>query len=570
LAVLASLSDMRSVSAVVAAIALAVVPALPAAAAEGTAGEKITSYDVRLAVQRDGSMQVQETIAYDFGTHQRHGIDRDIDTEQRYDGSHNRRYPVSDVTVSSADAPAQVQVSGGGSETSLRIGDPDRTVTGSHTYRISYTVAAATTRLPDHDELYWNAVGPGWSVPVEDITVQVSGEQVTKATCFAGPPGGTAGCRSAQASGPSATYRGDSLAPGDVLTVVAAFPPGTVATAAPVLTDRLTVRRFAVGNGAYAVPLVLLFAGGPLFLLLRGRRRKRAQEEPALAYRSQYQPQPPAGMRPLLANMLLSGTFRTVDPVAVLLDLSARGYLSITPLSKRDWRLVAARPPDGSLRPEEQEVLRAAFAKSPDTTLSAAGRAVARIRGRLRGIARTAVVEQGWYRRPPGERSGLVAVGILMIVVALPLTFLLGFLVHAALAGPALAVGGALMIAYALTRPAPRTEAGEIARSQLMAFKQTLAGIDPGRFPPEQREAALGGLLPYAVVLGLAPQLASAFLAAGVVAGGYAYTSNPMWWSTFATDATSATASSSSGGSSSGFSGGSSGGGGGGGGGGSW
>lgn len=554
------------------AIALAVLPALPAAAAEdqGTAGEKITSYDVQLAVQRDGSMKVQETIAYDFGTNARHGIDRDIDTEQKFDGSHNRRYPVSDVTVSSTDAPDQVHVSGGGKQTSLRIGDPNRTVTGPHTYRIGYTVAAATTRLDDHDELYWNAVGPDWPVPVEEITVQVTGEQVTKATCFAGPPGGTAGCRSAQASGPAATYRGNELAAGNVLTVVAAFPSGTVATAAPVLTERSTFRRFLFGNPGIAAPLVLLFAGGPLFLLLRGRRRKQAQEEPGLAYRTQYQPQPPAGMRPLLANMLLTGTFRTVDPVAVLLDLSARGYLSITSLSKRDWRLVAARPPDGSLRPEEQEVLRAAFAKGPDTTLKAAGRAVAKLHGRLRGIARTAVVEQGWYRKSPGERYGLVALGVVLVFFAFPLTFLLGFLAHAAIAGPALVVGGILLIAYALTRPAPRTEAGEIARSQLMAFKQTLANMDPGRIPPEQREAALGGFLPYAVVLGLAPQLASAFLAAGVVAGGFAYTSNPMWWSTFATDATSATSSSSSSGGGSGFSGGSSGGGGGGGGGGSW
>jgi uncharacterized membrane protein YgcG len=564
---------MRIVSAAAAALALAVLPALPAAAADdpGTAGERITSYDVRLAVQRDGSMRVEETIAYDFGPNARHGIERDIDTQQPYDGSHNRRYPISGVTVSSIDAPDQVQVSGGGSETSLRIGDPDRTVTGTHTYRISYTVAAATTRLADHDELYWNAVGPDWQVPVDAITVQVTGEQVTRATCFAGRPGGTAGCSSAQASGPSATYRGAPLAAGDVLTVVAAFPPGTVATAAPVLSDRLTVRRFVAGNAAVAVPLVLLLAGGPLFLLLRGRRRKRAQEQPALAYRTQYQPQPPAGMRPLLANMLLSGSFRTVDPVAVLLDLSARGYLSITPLSKRDWRLVAARPPDGSLRPEELEVLRAAFAKGPDTTLAQAGRAVARTRSTLRRIARTAVVEQGWFSAPPGERGGLVALGVVMIFFALPVTFLLGFLAHAGIAGPALAAGGILTIAYALTRPAPRTEAGEIARSQLMAFKQTLASLDPGRFPAEQREAALGGLLPYAVVLGLAPQLASAFLAAGVVAGGYAYTSNPMWWSTFAGDATRATspAASSSGGGS-GFSGGSAGGGGGGGGGGSW
>jgi uncharacterized membrane protein YgcG len=562
---------MRTVPVLLAAVALAVLPALPAAASAGD-GERITAYDVQLTPERDGSLQVQETITYLFGGDPRHGIDRDIDTEQPYDGSHHRRYPVSGVQVTSADAPAQVQVSGGGSRTTLRIGDPDRTITGQHTYRISYRVAAATTRFADHDELYWNAVGPDWTVPVDTITVRVTGEQVTKATCFEGRPGGSAGCPSAQASGSTATYRGGPLAAGDVLTVVAAFPPGTVAGAQPILSDRTTVRRFLVGNPAAAVPLILVLLGGPLFLLVRGLRRKREQEAPALPYRSRHQPEPPPGLRPLLANTLLTGSFKTVDPVAVLLDLSARGYLSITPLSKRDWRLVAARGPDPSLRPEEVEVLRAAFAKSPDTTLAAAARALTRTRGRLRTIARTAVVEQGWYRSAPGGgRVGLIALGVAMIVLSLPLTFVLGFALHAGLAGPGLFAGGILMLAHAGTKPSPRTPEGEIARSQLLAFKQTLAGIDPSRLPAEQREAQLAGLLPYAVVLGLAPQLASAFLAAGVVAGGYAYTSNPMWWSTFAGDATRATspASSSSGGSS-GFSGGSAGGGGGGGGGGSW
>jgi hypothetical protein len=64
---------MRGVSAFVAAVALAIVPALPAAAAsDETGGERITSYDVQLAVQTDGSMRVRETIGYDFGGDVRH------------------------------------------------------------------------------------------------------------------------------------------------------------------------------------------------------------------------------------------------------------------------------------------------------------------------------------------------------------------------------------------------------------------------------------------------------------------------------------------------------------------
>ena len=566
---------MRGLSAFVAAALLAVVPALPAAAAsaEDTGGERMTSYDVQLAVQTDGSMRVRETIGYDFGGNQRHGIVREIDTEQRYDDTHDRLFPVSGVTATSPDAPANLQVSGDDARTTVRIGDPSRTVTGRHTYQITYAVAAATTRLADHDELYWNAFGPDWPVPAQTVTVRVTGAPVTKATCFMGRPGSTAGCPLAAASGSTASYRGGPMASGGVLTVVTAFPRGSVANAAPILTDRTTAGRFLAGNPAAAVPLALVFLAGPLLLLVRGRRRKREQEAPALAYRSRYQPTPPAGLRPVLANTLLSGWFKTVDPIAVLLDLSARGYLSVTPLSRRDWRLVAERGPDGSLRPEELAVLEAVFSAGPDTTLAKAARALTRTRGRLRTLARREVVGLGWYSSPPGAggRVGPIVLGVLMAVLALPLTFALGFGLHAGLAGPALFVGGILVIAYGASKPAPRTPEGEVARSQLMAFKRTLAGIDPTQLPPDQREAALAGLLPYAVALGLAPQLASAFSAAGVVAGGHAYVANPMWWSTFAGDATRATspASSSSGGGS-GFSGGSAGGGGGGGGGGSW
>ena len=159
----------------------------------------------------------------------------------------------------------------------------------------------------------------------------------------------------------------------------------------------------------------------------------------------------------MLANTLLSGSVKTADPIAVLVDLAARGYLSITPLSRQDWRLVALRGPDDGLRPEDRIVL------------------------------------------------------------------------------------GAVFGAYGATKPAPRTPEGEVARTRLLAFKRMLAGIDPTVLPPEKREATLAGLLPYAVALGLAPQLAAAFSAAGVVADGHVYSTYPLWWSTFAGDATRAT-----------------------------
>lgn len=560
-------------AAAAAALLASVLLAEPTSAAAADAGtEEITAYLVSLDLRTDGSMRVEETITYDFGGTPRHGIEREIRTRTRYDDQHDRSFPVGDVEVSSETAPDQVTESSSGDETVLRIGDPARTVTGTHTYRIGYTVTAATTRFADHDEIYWNAIGPGWTVPVSRADVQVSGPgNVGSVQCFAGPAGSRDPCPSATRIANRAVFSSPRLAPGDALTVVAAYPVGSVATAAPILVDRLTGTRFLVGNPAVAVPAAAALVGLPLLALVRARRRKRALEEPALPARSAYQPEPPAGVRPVLVTMLLTGSVKPGDQVAMLLDLSARGYLSITPAGRNSWRLVAARPPDAELRPEEYELLAAVFRGGPDTTLAAAGRALQVTRSRTRAAVRAEVVANGWYTTASGGRAGFVALGVLMIFLTLPAVFLLGFLAHAGLAGLALGLGGILTIVHAVRKPAPRTPEGELVRSRLLAFRAYLAGVDPGRYPPEQREAALAGLLPYAVVLGLAPQLAAAFLAAGVVAGGYG--SDPYWWSTFSDDATRAStpiASSSSGGSSSGFSGGSSGGGGGGGGGGSW
>ncbi len=50
--------------------------------------------------------------------------------------------------------------------TRIKIGDPDETISGAHDYTIVYRVSAAMNGFPDHDELYWNAIGTEWSAPI--------------------------------------------------------------------------------------------------------------------------------------------------------------------------------------------------------------------------------------------------------------------------------------------------------------------------------------------------------------------------------------------------------------------
>ncbi|MGH2554621.1 MAG: DUF2207 domain-containing protein, partial [Actinomycetota bacterium] len=128
------------------------------AAAQG-AGERILDYEVSIEIEPQGSLLVVEEIAYDFGGDQRHGIIREVPVRFRYDDRYDRVYPLDVLSVvGSEGTPDQYEVNKSGNLLQIKIGDPDRTITGPHTYTITYRVQGALNGFADHDELYWNAI----------------------------------------------------------------------------------------------------------------------------------------------------------------------------------------------------------------------------------------------------------------------------------------------------------------------------------------------------------------------------------------------------------------------------
>ena len=101
--------------------------------------EEIKNFQSEIYIQKDGSILVEENIEYDFGNALRHGIYRDI--PYKYSSGLSKysvRLDVEDVTNSNGD-PYIYQVSKSGGWANIRIGDPDRKITGRHNYRIRYT-----------------------------------------------------------------------------------------------------------------------------------------------------------------------------------------------------------------------------------------------------------------------------------------------------------------------------------------------------------------------------------------------------------------------------------------------
>jgi len=177
----------------VAVLALVFLTALRSPTAWADEGWVINQFDAAVGVQSDGSLRIVETILADFGSQQKHGIFRDIPVVYSYDQQNDRVYDLSVESVTDRNGqPQKYSVSQDGSLVSIKIGDPNRTVSGPQSYKITYRVRGALNAFPEHDELYWNVTG-NWPVRMLQATstVTLPGDSPIETACYQGAAGST-------------------------------------------------------------------------------------------------------------------------------------------------------------------------------------------------------------------------------------------------------------------------------------------------------------------------------------------------------------------------------------------
>ncbi len=586
-----------------------------AQAALAASGESIRTYDTRVEVQASGQMRITETIAYDFGGNERHGIIRKIPARFRYDDHHDRVYPIDGVTVTVDGTPVTFKRSSDSGYQILKIGDAKRKITGTHTYVIGYTVQGGLNGFPDHDELYWNVVGNEWEVPIATATATVTGPAAIERTaCYAGPNGSRLSCESATADGTTATFRQPNLGYRSGLTAVVAFPKGSVGSTRPILVDRhdltsaFQITPVTVGGG---VGLGLVGVAGALAVgWLVGRDRRYIGPlpglvpepgEPEIERRKPLTGKPPVSVeftppydvRPGQVGTLIDEQANVVDVTATIIDFAVRKHLHITEIAgagnpgksrAQDWQLTRLTDGDPNFLPYERRLFDALFEGRDSVLLSELKYTFA---SDLRLVQRdlySDMVTQGWYRASPERtRNAARGIAILLLIVAVGITVLLGLFTHAALLGIGLVLGALALLIVAGKFPA-RTGRGSAMLERVLGFRLYVATAEKDQIAFQEREQIFSRYLPYAMVFGLVDRWARTFADLDAqrpdgTSGLYWYTGLAGWnmgyydqsignFTTTTVGTIASTPPSASG--SSGFSGGFSGGGGGGGGGGSW
>ncbi len=408
--------------------------AVPAAADEGWT---IDAFDVEISVNQDATMAVRETLQVDFGTQSHHGVFRDIPVIYEWDRDSHRVYDLAvNAVTDGAGRNWPYVVSENGADKEIKIGDPNKTLSGRQTYVIAYTIAGALNGFADHDELYWNVTGQQWAVPITQAsaTVAVPSDGLLWVNCFQGQLGSREACRSS--STPSQARFGATriLLPGEQLTVVVGMKKGVAGTVVPILKarPRTFLAFFSVGPAPVA-GAVLLFLLGAAWVGRMVWRRGRDMEyatayyltkDPTERVRPLFRPealvpeyQPPDNLRPAQLGLILDESADTKDVTAVK-------------NGKHDWELVQIKDQAAGLLPYEAAIFNGLFeGKVKQTRLSALKGAFRFPLGQAEKLLYEDSVRLRWFTSNPQTTRVLwVFLGILVVLIGFGVALGLGAL----------------------------------------------------------------------------------------------------------------------------------------------
>jgi hypothetical protein len=505
------------------------VSAAPVRADEGWT---ITSFHSQITINPNSALAIQEHIEVDFGNLSKHGIFRTIPIRYRYDQDHDRYYNLSVVSVTNGQTPVAYTTSQQGPDEVIKIGDPNRLISGANTYVISYTVAGAMNAFAEHDELFWNVDGALWPVPKQSVsaTVVFPPGAFQAAACYQGPTGSREPCQYGNTNQSVNFSSTRTLASGEQMSVVTGLNKGAVSVPPPLLEGRqrsFPQDAFDVNPLTLGLSLLVLIGGIGLiarFWWMHGRDRAYLTQyyltnDPRDHAESPFQHEPvvvefepPQNLRPAQLGLILDESADTKDVTATIVDLAVRGVLTITEVpGQKDWMLTWKTNDVSNLLGFEKTLLDGLFAGREQVKVS-------ELKGKFQLTLRAAesqmysdAMERKLFRvRPDLIRGAAIGVAVLDILLGGALTFALGVTFGGGLIGVAVIVVGIVLLVFhrALST---RTAPGRDLMQHALGFRLYMNTAEKYRQQFAEKAEIFTQLLPYAIVFGVVARWAKAF-----------------------------------------------------------
>lgn len=393
------------------------------------AEEKINSFDVNIMAHQDGTMTIKENIEYDFGEDQRHGIFRTIPLVSKV-GDLYRVIEVDFTDIKRDGNEERYEVDQQPKQTEVKIGDPDKTITGAHNYIIIYKVKNGIgSNYEDHDEIYWNVTGNDWEIPIEKASVNLTtdfGVIQNQVACFSRPGNFNAQFCSFLAKAPyNPIVTTETLQPGDGLIIVAGFPVNTFPKSVLQTSEPVFDPDFLILLKIYfPVVLGLNFLLAPYLLFWYLKNKSKARFGPPTVNFDIPKDATGKVVPPAEAGIIDNHKLERDDVVATIFDLAIRKYIKIEEVKKVktlrpdeiDYEIVKLKD-YSHLSEFETKLLDRLFESGDRTSLKSLKSDFYLTFAKLENEIFDSLQVKGFYgKNPKNQMGGLLVLGILTLV----------------------------------------------------------------------------------------------------------------------------------------------------------
>lgn len=292
--------------------------------------EEISRFDMQATINEDATVDIVETILYDFGIDKKHGIYRDIPVKYKTTKGSKRTIDLDDIAVTDANGKERTfVVSGEGKNKRIKIGDADKFVTGEQTYVISYIADGVINYFANparnathnvaggHDEFYWNVTGDDWPVRMNAVSAHVNATGISKTDCFVGAYGSTVKCDDILEGVNSVKFMHEGIKVGENMSVVVGITKGAIAQ--PTTVDK--IMKFMRDNLITLVPI-------GVFLFMWRRWWKYGRDPKGRGTIVPYY-KSPDNLSPAEIGMIVDEKVHSRDISASLVNLAVQGCIKI-------------------------------------------------------------------------------------------------------------------------------------------------------------------------------------------------------------------------------------------------